>query len=476
MPTPALLLALLPCSAPVAAPVDGAASEAADRPGATRPTCGLGAEFHAGRRAELRRRLERGVVVVLGLPETRGYVEFEQDKTFWYLTGVASPDAALVMDLDAGAEILFLPPPSPRRERWDGELWDAGDDWVRALTGFDDVRRSTELVEAVEALAAERGQLWISMHPEVARMDGFDRARPHDQRRARHPLDGRPSRAEALRDRLEERTGLRADDLAPALADMRRVKTPEEVAAMARAGRAGALAMAEGIRSTRPGVGEWELDALMTYFQVRHGASGPAYHAIVGSGPNSLVLHYSESSRRVRAGDVVLVDFGAEVDHYATDITRTWPADGTFTPRQAELYDAVLAAQEAGIAAVRPGVTMGQVAAACQEVFRERGMGHLVRHGPCHYIGLEVHDVGAGDAPLEPGVCFTVEPGLYEEETGIGVRIEDVVVVTADGCEVLTADVPKAREAVEALVGETGVVDWLEGGAPRTVAPPPDRD
>ncbi len=437
----------------------------ADRPGARHPECGLGKEFHAGRRAELRRRLEKGVVVVRGLPETRGYFEFEQDKTFWYLTGVASPDAALVMDVESGEEILFLPAPSARRERWDGELWDAGDDWVRSLTGIGDVRSNGELVEAIQELAAQRDTLWISLHPDVARMDCYDRARPHDLHRARDPLDGRPTRAETLRAKLEGLTERTVLDMSRTLAEMRRVKTPVEVAAMRRAGRAGALAMVEGMRSTGPGVGEWELDALMTYFQVRAGATGPAYYAIVASGPNSLILHYSESSRRVRDGDVVLVDFGAEVDQYATDITRTWPAGGEFSERQAELYDAVLEAQQAGIDAVRPGATMAQVAAACQAVFRERGLAHLVRHGPCHYIGLEVHDVGASDAPLEPGVCFTVEPGLYEEATGIGIRIEDVVVVTPEGCEVLTADVPKEREAVERLVGESGVVDWLDRGA-----------
>jgi Xaa-Pro aminopeptidase len=219
--------------------------------------------------------------------------------------------------------------------------------------------------------------------------------------------------------------------------------------------------MAEAIRSTSPGLGEWELDGLMSWVQVHEGATGPAYRAIVGSGPNSLVLHYGASSRRMQDGEVVLIDYAPELDHYTSDITRTWPVNGKFTARQAELYDAVLEAQKAGIAAVKPGVKISDVDRECSRVLRARGFGDFVRHGACHYIGMEVHDVGGYSKPVVPGVCFTVEPGLYEEATGIGIRIEDVVSVTESGCEVLSREVPKERAEVEKLVSETGVLDWL---------------
>jgi Xaa-Pro aminopeptidase len=249
--------------------------------------------------------------------------------------------------------------------------------------------------------------------------------------------------------------------LTPALSALRRAKTPEELDAMRRAGRAGALAMIEAMRSTRPGLGEWELESLMTWFHVREGAAGPAYQAIAGSGPNSLVLHYSACNRRLQPGEVILIDYAPEVDHNVCDVTRTWPVDGKFTPRQAELYDAVLAAQKAGIAAVRPGVTLKDIEAACRAEIETRGLKGLVRHSACHYIGMEVHDVGDYAAPLVPGVCFTVEPGLYEQETGIGIRIEDVVIVTETGCEVVSAAAPRERDEIERLMAERGVLDLL---------------
>jgi Xaa-Pro aminopeptidase len=144
------------------------------------------------------------------------------------------------------------------------------------------------------------------------------------------------------------------------------------------------------------------------------------------------------------------------------DITRTWPVSGKFGARQAEIYDAVLAAQQAGIAAAKPGAKLSDVERACADVLKERGFASLIRHASCHYIGLEVHDVGRSNKVLEPGVAFTIEPGLYEEASGIGVRIEDVVVITADGCENLTAGAPRERAEIEALVAEEGVLDWLD--------------
>jgi Xaa-Pro aminopeptidase len=221
--------------------------------------------------------------------------------------------------------------------------------------------------------------------------------------------------------------------------------------------------MAEAIRSTRAGLGEWELEGLMRWQHIREGASGPGYLAIVGSGPNSLVLHYGASSRHMQEGEVVLLDYAPEVDHYVSDITRTWPVSGRFSERQAELYDAVLAAQLAGIAAVRPGARIADVERAASGVLRERGFGAFIRHGTCHWIGMEVHDPGDMGTVLEPGMAFTVEPGLYEAETGIGIRIEDVVVVTPGGCEVISAQVPKTREEVEALVQAVGILDLLAG-------------
>jgi Xaa-Pro aminopeptidase len=434
-----------------------------ERPGHGRPTAGLGREFHAGRRQALREKLKSGVVVVRGLPETRDYVRFHQDKVFWWLTGVNSPDAALVMDCDSGAEMLFLPKPNVMGETWEGEKWDSADGWVADLVGFKDVRPIGKLEESLAALLPKARVAWISRHPNLALSGGYDRARPYDSRQARDPFDGRKNRETALAEALESKFGCKAQDCSPQMAELRLIKQPEELAAIRRASRAGALAMAEAIRSTRAGLGEWEIEALMSFVQIREGATGPAYHGIVGSGPNSLTLHYSSSSRAMNDGEVLLVDYAPEVDHFVSDVTRTWPVNGKFSARQAELYDAVLAAQQAGIDVVKPGKTIADVQKACDDVLVERGFGDLRRHGVSHWVGMEVHDVGGLDRPLEPGMVFTIEPGLYEPATNIGVRIEDVVVVTAKGCEVVTADVPRERAAIERLWAERG---WLDH-APR---------
>lgn len=417
--------------------------------------CGLGAAFHAGRRAALAAKLDGGVVLVRGEPKTRDYSKFRQNKVFWYLTGIESPDAALLIDLATKEEILFLPERDAGAERWEGELWDASDEWVRALTGFRDVRPVKEL----DAVLAKAKRVWISMAPHVELAGCCDRAGPADRAQKKDVFDGRKSREEALEANLRERYGAEVKDLSGALGELRRVKTPEEIDALRRAGRAGAEAMKEAMRSTRPGFGEGDVEAVMSFVHRLEGGDGPAYHAIVGSGPNALVLHYSDVSRRMNAGEMLLVDYAPELDHYDSDITRSWPVDGVFTPRMAEIYDAVLAAQEAGIAAVKPGVTMREVERACRKVLDERGMGKLMPHGACHYIGLEVHDVGDGKKPVEPGVAFTVEPGVYDPEAGIGVRIEDVVVVTETGCEVVSSGVPKGRAEIVALMKEVGVLE-----------------
>jgi Xaa-Pro aminopeptidase len=421
--------------------------------------CGLGKEFHGARRAALSTKLEKGLVLVRGLGPTRGYTRFHQDKAFWYLTGIESPDAALVMDLERGEEWLFLPARNPGLEAWDGEMWDVWDAWVPGLSGLDRIRPIGELLSFLGERTKEGSLVWISKQPHIELSGCHDRAIPADRQQAQDPLDGRASREDALARNLKEKLKVEVRDLSPSLSELRRIKTPEEIVVLRRASEIGSLAMIEAIRSSRAGLGEWQLDALMSFVHRREGSAGAAYQAIIGSGPNALILHYSAVARRMQAGEMLLIDYAPEYEHYLSDITRSWPVDGKFTPRMMELYDAVLEAQEAGIAAVRPGVTMRQVEQACREVLRKKGLEHMLTHGTCHYVGLEVHDVGDGSKPVEPGVVFTVEPGLYERSTGIGIRIEDVVLVTKEGCEVLSALAPKDRAMLERLVASEGLLD-----------------
>src|SRR5258705_4549585 len=227
--------------------------------------CGLGAAFHAGRRAALLAKLDDGVVVVRGLPPPREYVPFHQDKTFWYLTGVESPDAALVMDVKTKKQILFLPDANPMAELWNGERWDTGDAWVKELTGFEDVRSIDTLVPALKEMTASTKIAWISMEPYVGLGSSSDQAEQYNHDVEGDPLDGRLSREKALKAGLEKLLGVEVRDTQKALGELRRVKMPEEVEALRNASRAGAVAMTEAMRSTRPGLGEWDLESLMTF-------------------------------------------------------------------------------------------------------------------------------------------------------------------------------------------------------------------
>lgn len=452
-------------SEPGRSPQEGSTSArkpvALARVGDGKPVCGLGKEFHAGRRAELMRRVGDELLVFRGLAGTRENLAFRQDKNFWYLTGIESPGAALVLDGKGKKEILFLPEQDLQAESWNGEIWDAGDEWVKKLTGFADVRASGELVKVLEKMLGGRKKLGTNLGASIVLAGSYDSAGPFEEAQEKDPLDGRVSREKALAQKLEEELDIQVFDVHETLVEMRLVKTPEEIAAMRRAARAGALAHVEAMRSTRPGIGEWELDGLMSFVQIREGAFGKAYEAIVGSGGNACVLHYTANDRRMQKGEIVLIDYGPEVDHYTTDITRSWPTDGKFGKRAAELYDAVLAAQLAGIAACKPGATIREVSQACSAAIQSRGLTKYVRHGPCHYIGLEVHDPGDYEKPFVPGVAFTVEPGLYDREAGIGIRIEDVVVITEKGCEVISALAPKEREEIEKTVQAQGILDGL---------------
>lgn len=453
------LVAAALVSAPFLTP--GASGESPD-PLDTLPDgieCGLGKDFHAGRRAALRQAVGDGWMVFRGLADTRDYLQFRQDKGFWWLTGIESPNVTFVMHAKTGQEILFLPPHNAFKERWEGEMWDAGDAWVTPLTGIGDVRSNRGLEDQLGELFEGEEFVWVSLAPHVEVAGCRDRAKPYDTRAHADPFDGRMSREEAFAAAVSEKYGVETRDCTPQMDELRRVKTEEEIAAMRRASEIGAASMAEAIRSTRAGLLEDQLASLMTFVQRQAGSTGPAYLPIVGSGPNANVLHYAAAASTLDDGELVLLDYAPEVDHYVSDITRSWPVSGTFTPRMAELYDVVLEAQEAGIAAVKPGVTIRDINAACNAVIRERGFMEYVQHGACHYIGMEVHDVGDYDRPLEPGVAFTIEPGLYDIAAEIGIRIEDVVVVTEDGCEVISAGVPKTRPELEALVREKGLLD-----------------
>jgi Xaa-Pro aminopeptidase len=325
---------------------------------------------------------------------------------------------------------------------------------MAAKLGFDDIRETTELEAALSSMAGE-GTFLTPLAPEEYEATSRDDASSFEAQQTRDAFDGRKSRTQQFKTRLEEVVHVHVADLTSALDYLRGIKTPEEIEAMRMASKIAAAGHIASMRATKPGMKEWQIGAEATAAFYRLGAPAVSYFPIVGTGRNALILHYTDTGATVQPNDVILMDYAPEWHFYASDVTRSWPASGKFSPEAKKIYEAVLHAQEAGIAAVKPGVSFMEVNKAAMETLQKEGFSpfQYMPHGLSHPIGMTTHDVG-GLGRLEPGMVFTVEPGIYDAKSGIGVRIEDVVAVTKDGVDVLSKDAPKQVAELEAIVGK----------------------
>ncbi|MEY4581125.1 MAG: hypothetical protein RL701_5828 [Pseudomonadota bacterium] len=394
--------------------------------------------------------------------------DYRQDSDLFYLTGLDEPDSVLLLTTAHPEQrsVLFVRPRDPSRETWDGPR--TGVDGAVAQFGADAAFPIDELATRLPDYLQDVDQL----HYRLGRDRHFDERvlTAIDAVRARARLGVTPPRAIV--------------DPGPIVHEMRLRKSAAEVDTMLRAAQITTEAHAQAMRIARPGRYEYEVEAeLMRVFRAQ-GAERPAYGSIVGSGPNATILHHRRNNRLMEDGDLLLIDAGAEFDYYACDVTRTFPVNGRFTPSQRAIYDIVLAAQLAAIAAVRPGVTLpdvhqralevlvdglvtlGLIAGPVSDAIEQERYKPYYMHRTSHWLGMDVHDVGdyfVDKRPrvLEPGFVLTIEPGLYVAHGspcdptwhGIGVRIEDDVLVTHDGPHVLTAAIPKRAEDLEQLLG-----------------------
>ena len=393
---------------------------------------------------------------------------FRQNSDLFYLTGFEEPDAVLVLvpGRRQGQVVLFCRERDPDMELWNG--YRLGPEGAVAYLGVDDAFPIDDLDEILPGLIEGTQRIYYSM--------GYDDV--FDQR-----VMGWVNQIRKL-----VRTGAAppADftDLAFLLHEQRLIKSAAEVRVMRKAGEISAAAHVRAMQECQPGRYEYHLEAAIQHTFAEHGARFPAYNSIVGSGANACVLHYTENASKMRAGDLVLIDAGCEYQGYAADITRTFPVSGQFSAEQRAIYDLVLEAQRAAIAKVRPGNTWNQPHDATvrvitrgliklgllrgkeRELIKAEAYREFYMHRAGHWLGLDVHDVGEYRVDgrwrqLEPGMVLTIEPGIYiaadntkapKRWRGIGVRIEDDVVVTEQGCDVLTADVPKRADEIEALM------------------------
>ncbi len=425
----------------------------------------------AARRREALRRMGPGVLVVPAAPVfiRNNDVEhaYRQDSDLYYLTGFDEPDSVLVLREGAtGPEtILFVRPKNPEREIWDG--YRAGVDGARADFGADVAHPIDEL----DRLLPDYLDNVRRLHYRIGRDHAFDA-------RVLTAIDVVRTRARRGVDAPTEIV-----DPGTIVHEMRLRKDAHEISLMRRAAEITGRAHRAAMEAARPGRFEYEVEAEIERAFRAGGSRRPAYESIVGSGPNATVLHYRSNSRRMEEGDLLLIDAGCEYEYYASDVTRTFPVSGRFTPPQRALYDVVLRAQKAAIGAVQPGATVDQVHdVALRELvaglvavgllegpvearIEDGAYRAFYMHRTSHYLGMDVHDVGAyfvgGEKRLlEPGMVITVEPGLYvgqgsaapEAFRGIGIRIEDDVLVTEGGHENLTAHIPKEPDEVEAIL------------------------
>ena len=430
------------------------------------------AEF-ADRRARLMEQMaDNSIAIIPAANETIRnndvHHPFRQNSNFMYLTGFREPDAyaVLIPGREQGQYILFVRDKDPEREIWDG--YRAGPDGAVAEYGADDAFPVDDIDEILPGLMEGRGRVYSQMGVD----DAFD-----------HQL---MTWVNQIRSKV--RTGARPpedfSDISHLLHDLRLIKSKQELAIMADAAAMSARAHKRAMAACKPGIMEYQLQAEIEHDCMMAGSPWPAYPAIVGSGANGCILHYIENSDKIEDGELVLIDAGGELEYYASDITRTFPANGHFNTEQRAIYDLVLKAQYAALDQVKPGnpwiaphdttvrvlteglVELGILKGDVDDLIEKEAFKPFFMHKTGHWLGMDVHDVGdykvGGEwRVLEPGMVLTIEPGLYisphntdveERWRGIGVRIEDDVAVTRDGHEVLTRDVPKEPTEIEALM------------------------
>ncbi len=393
---------------------------------------------------------------------------FRQDSDFYYLSGFAEPESVLVLipGREHGQYVLFCREKDREKEIWNG--YRAGPEGACAQYGADDAFPIDDIDDILPGLIEGRERVYYGM--------GKDADFDHQVMVWINAI------------RAQVRTGAIPPgeflDLDHLLHDMRLYKSAAEGRILKRAGEISAEAHARAMRACKPGVYEYQLEAEIHHEFAMNGARFPAYNTIVGGGDNGCILHYVDNSEALKDGDLVLIDAGCELDYYAADITRTFPVNGKFSKEQRLLYELTLKAQKAAIDAIKPGrhwnepheasvqviteglVELGLLLGDVPDLIETEAYKEFYMHRIGHWLGMDVHDVGdyrvGGQwRVLEPGMCMTVEPGIYvapdnagvdAKWRGIGIRIEDDVLITKDGCDVLTADVPKTVAEIEALM------------------------
>jgi Xaa-Pro aminopeptidase len=438
-------------------------------------------EFQA-RRSAVYEAIGDAVAVVQGAPMPSGYVRFRQTNEFYYLCGLEVPHAYLLLDGRRKKATAYLPHRNERREKGEGKVLAAEDaELVQKLSGVDQVAGTDLLGEHLAFYAMTAGRaVYTPLLPAEGASMSRDLALREGAETGSDPWDGRGSREGRFRELLQQRfPAFEVRDLTPTLDKLRLVKSPREIALIKKATRLAELAILEGMRSTVPGLREDELDAMAKFFFYRHGAQGDAYYSLIASGPNAWFPHYNAGKRRMLDGELLLMDYAPDVGYYMSDITRMWPVNGHWSASQRELYGFYLACYRKLLGAIRPGATAAEVvaeaatgmeqvvgswkfskdvhqAAAKQFVTDYRdSLKTYPRVG--HYVGMATHDVGHDDT-LRPGMVLTIEPQFRVPEGQVYIRLEDLIVITETGAEIVSGGLPMDPDAIERVMKEEGIL------------------
>jgi Xaa-Pro aminopeptidase len=420
--------------------------------------------FHERRMKLLRETGGDGVIVMFGYGDAEvaaSVTAFRQNETFYYLSGWNEPGAMMMLvpkparggsGPEIEKEILYIPPHDDRPGSYHGELWEGpklgpDDSDATARTGFPVVRSVTLFQSDLQEALKGFNKVYTEMTPQ--------------------PESGEECFIHDMQSRLKKAAPLAAfADFRPIITRLRMVKTSGEIALIRKAAEASVEAHLAAMKTVKPGIWEYEVAARMVYEYLRRGCEWSAYPPIVGSGFYSTVLHYDQNSKQMAEGETVVMDVAGAYGGYTSDITRTLPVSGKFTPRQKEIYEIVLAAQNAAIAAAKPGMYLGRRGAkGLHEIaydyinthgkdLKGQPLGQYFIHGLSHHIGLNVHDPADYNLPLEPGMVVTIEPGVYIRDEKLGIRIEDDILITENGCEVLTRRLPRTVEDVERAMAQ----------------------
>lgn len=433
-------------------------------------------EEFAARRARVMEQIGDAVAILQGASERAGEQAFRQNNSFFYLTGVELPRALLVMDGRAKRSTLYLQPRDQRRERMYGPLLYPGDEAVR-VTGIEAVVARDEFAKALPTFGRERRTVYTTFRPEVLGSASSGDTVGFAANTANDPWDGRPSREAAFLQKLHTiAPQCEMRPLDPILDRLRFIKSPREIAVVKEATRVAGQAIMEVMREAEVGKYEYELQAAAEYVFKKNGAQGPAYFALIATGENTVYSHYHRGTARLADGDWVQIDWAPDYKYYVSDITRVFPANGKFTPFQREFYSAYLQLYRSIVTSIRPHVAARDVIkdavvkmdavlasfkftnpkikdAATRFVERYR---NSKANSIGHTIGMEVHDVG-NSATLDPGEIVTLEPAMTIPEDRVSMRLEDSMLITDTGCEVLSAFVPIEIDAVEKTMTEPGL-------------------